>query len=40
MRRAAIKKNLPGSMPSVFGALKIGARIVTFFIVTFLQSYG
>jgi hypothetical protein len=34
------QKYLPGSIPSVFGASKMGARIVTFLIVTFLQSYG
>lgn len=34
------RKKLPGSMPSVFGAWKTGARMVRFFIVTFLQSYG
>lgn len=31
---------LPGSIPSVFGASKMGFKIVTFFTVTFLQSYG
>lgn len=33
-------RNLPGSIPSVFGAFFTGARIVRFLIVTFLQSYG
>lgn len=32
--------NLPGSIPSVLGASKMGAKIVTFLTVTFLQSYG
>lgn len=32
--------SLPGSMPSVFGAPEIGAKIVTFEMLTFLQSYG
>lgn len=31
---------LPGSIPSVLGASKMGAKIVTFLTVTFLQSYG
>lgn len=38
--RISRKTHLPGSMPSVFGALDMGARIVIFLIVTFLQSYG
>lgn len=32
--------NIPGSIPSVFGAPVTGAKMVTFLIVTFLQSYG
>ena len=31
---------LPGSIPSVLGASEMGAKIVTFLTVTFLQSYG
>lgn len=34
------KMNIPGSIPSVFGAPVTGAKMVTFFMVTFLQSYG
>jgi len=32
------RQNLPGSIPSVFGALVTGAKMVTLEIVTFLQS--
>ena len=35
-----LQKHLPGSIPSVFGASNMGAKIVTFLMVTFLQSYG